>query len=154
MSAAAGRRNWIAIALAVSAALNLFLGGVVAGRIGGQAAQGVQAQRNLEAALAPLPEAKRDAVRREIRRVMPEVRRDQQAVQQARAAAAAELLRPQPDGAALDRHFREVQVRTTSMQHALQQAFKRAAADLTPEERRALIEASKRRAPRAGLPEL
>jgi uncharacterized membrane protein len=154
MSAAAGRRNWIAMALAVSVALNLFLAGVVAGRIGGQAAQGVQAQRNLEAALAPLPEAKRDAVRREIRRVMPEVRRDQQAVQQARAAAAAELLRPQPDGAALDRHFREVQVRTTSMQHALQQAFKRAAADLTPEERRALIEAAKRRAPRAGLPEL
>jgi uncharacterized membrane protein len=154
MSAAAGRRNWIAIALAVSVALNLFLAGVVAGRIGGQAAQGVQAQRNLEAALAPLPEPKRDVVRRELRRVMPDVRRDQQAVQQARAAAAAELLRAQPDSAALDLHFREVQVRTTSMQNALQQAFKRAAADLTVEERRALIEAAKRRAPRAGLPDL
>jgi uncharacterized membrane protein len=84
---------------------------------------------------------------------MPDVRRDQQALQQARAAAAEELLRPQPDDAALDRHFREVQVRTTSMQHALQQALKRAAADLTPEERRTLIEAAERRAPRAGLPE-
>lgn len=154
MSAAAGRRSWVALALAASVALNLFLAGVVAGRFGGQAAQGVQAQRNLEAALAPLPEAKRDAVRRELRRVMPEVRRDQQAMQQARAAIAEELSRPQLDAAALDRHFREVQTRTTSMQHALQQAFKRAAADLTPEERRALIEASKRRAPRAGLPEL
>jgi uncharacterized membrane protein len=154
VSALAGRRNWIAVALAVSVALNLFLAGVVAGRIGGQAAQGVQAKRNLEAALAPLPDAKREAVRRELRRAMPDVRRDLQAVQQARAAAAEELLRPQPDGAALDRHFREVQTRTASMQHALQQAFKRAAADLSVEERRVLIEAAKRRAPRAGLPEL
>lgn len=153
MSAPAGRRNWIALVAAVSVALNLFLAGVVAGRIGGQAAQGVQAQRSLEAALAPLPDAKREAVRRELRQAMPQVRRDLQAMQQARAAAAEELLRPQPDGAALDRHFREVQTRTTSMQHALQQAFKRAAADLTVEERRALIEAAKRRAPRAGLPE-
>jgi uncharacterized membrane protein len=154
VNAPAGRRNWIAIALAVSVALNLFLAGVVAGRLGGQAAQGVQGKRNLDAALAALPETKREAVRRELRRAMPEVRRDLQAVQQARAAAAEELLRPQPDGAALDRHFREVQVRTTSMQNALQQAFKRAAADLTVEERRALIEAAKRRAPRAGLPDL
>jgi uncharacterized membrane protein len=153
VSAGAGRRNWITTALAVSVALNLFLGGVLAGRIGGQASQSVRAQRNLEAALAPLPEAKRNVVIRELRRVMPELRHDQQAVQQARAAAAEELLRPQPDSAALDRHFREVQVRTTSMQNALQQALKRAAADLTPEERRALIEAANRRALRPWLPE-
>jgi uncharacterized membrane protein len=154
VSTPASRRRWVAIALAVSVALNLFLAGVVAGRVGGQAMQGMQAKRSLEATLAPLPEAKRDAVRRELRRVLPEVRRDFQAIQQARAAAAEELLRAQPDGAVLDRHFREVQVRTTAMQHALQQAFKRAAADLTVEERRTLIEAAKRRAPRAGLPEL
>ncbi|NBQ81569.1 MAG: periplasmic heavy metal sensor [Betaproteobacteria bacterium] len=153
VSASAGRRNWVAIALVASVALNLFLCGVFAGRIGSQLTQGVRAQRNVEAALAPLPEAKRNVVIRELRRVMPEVRRDQQAVQQARAAAAEELLRPQPDSAALDRHFREVQVRTTSMQNTLQQALKRAAADLTPEERRALIEAANRRAPRLWLPE-
>jgi uncharacterized membrane protein len=154
VSATSGRRTWVAVALAVSVALNLFLGGVVAGRIGGQAMQSGHAQRGLETALASLPEGTREAVRRELRRAMPEVRRDLQAMQRARAAAAEELLRPQPDDAALDRHFREVQLRTASVQHALQQAFKRAAASLTPEERRALIETAKQRAPRAGLPEL
>jgi uncharacterized membrane protein len=144
----------MALALATSVALNLFLAGVVAGRVGGQAAQGMQAKRNLEAMLAPLPEAKRDAVRRELRGVMPEVRRNLQAVNQARAALAEELTRPEPDGAVLERNFREVQTRTTATQQALQQAFKRAAADLTVEERRALIEAARRRAARTALPEL
>jgi hypothetical protein len=85
---------------------------------------------------------------------MPQVRRDQQAIQQARAAIAEELLRPQPDGAVLDRQFREVQARTTAMQEALQQAFKRAAGELSVEERRALVEAAKRRAARPGIPEI
>lgn len=153
MSAGVGRRNWLGIALAVSITLNLFLGGLVAGRIGGKVMQGIQAQRNFDAALAPLPEVKREAVRRELRSVMSDVRRHRQAVEQARAAAAEELLRPEPDSAALDRHFHEIQVRTTSMQHALQQAWKRAAADLTPEERRLLIEPANGRAPRPWLPE-
>jgi uncharacterized membrane protein len=154
VSAATGRSRWIALALAVSVALNLFLAGVLAGRLSGQAAQGVQAKRNLDALLAGLPEAKRDVVRRELRAAMPQVRRDQQAIQQARAAVAEELQRPQPDGAVLDRQFREVQARTTAMQEALQQAFKRAAGELTVEERRALIEAAKRRAARPGIPEM
>jgi uncharacterized membrane protein len=142
------------LALAASVALNLFLAGVVAGRIGGEAAQGWQGKRGIDALLAALPEEKRGAVRRELRQALPEVRRDQQAMLQARAAIADELARPQPDGAALDRHFREVQARTTAMQHAMQQAFKRAAGDLTVEERRALIEAAKRRAARGGIPEI
>lgn len=69
MSAGVGRRNWLGIALAVSITLNLFLGGLVAGRIGGKVMQGIQAQRNFDAALAPLPEVKREAVRRELRSV-------------------------------------------------------------------------------------
>lgn len=149
-----GRSRWVAIALAVSVALNLFLGGLIAGRLTGQATQGVQAKRNLDELLAPLPEAKRALVRREVRRVMPDVRRDLQATQRARAALAEEFARAQPDPAAIDRHFREVQTRTTSMQESLQQAFKRAAAELTPEERRTLIEAAKRRAPNARVPDI
>jgi uncharacterized membrane protein len=148
------RSRWITIALVASVALNLFLGGAIAGRMTGQAAQGVQAKRNLDALLAGLPQAKRDVVRRELRTAMPQVRRDQQAIQQARAAIAEELLRPQPDGAVLDRQFREVQARTTAMQEALQQAFKRAAGELSVEERRALVEAAKRRAARPGIPEI
>jgi uncharacterized membrane protein len=115
--------------------------------------QEMQAQRNFDAALAHLPEARREAVRRELRSAMSDVRCHRQAVQQARAAVAEELLRPEPDGAALDRHLRETQVRTTSMQHALQQAWKRAAADLTPEERSLLIEPAIGREARPWLPE-
>ena len=149
-----GNRRWIAIGLAISVALNLFLGGVLAGRLTGQATQGVQAKRNLDELLTALPEDKRALVRRELRQAMPEVRRDLQATQKARAALAEEFARPQPDAAALDRHFKEVQVRTTAMQDALQQAFKRAAANLSVEERRALIEAAKRRTPRPGVPDI
>ncbi len=148
------KARWLTLALIASVALNLFLAGVVAGRIGGEAAQGVRAKRSFEALLATLPEEKRGLVRRELRQVLPEVRRDLQAMQEARAAVAAEMARPQPDGAAIDRHFREVQARTTAMQEALQQAFKRAAAKLTVEERGALLEAAKQRAGRARVPEI
>jgi uncharacterized membrane protein len=147
-------RRWLGIGLAVSIALNLFLGGIVAGRLTGQATQTLQAKRHLDEVLEPLPEAKRAAFRRELRQVMPQIRRDLQSMRQARAALAEEFLQPQPDPAAIDRHFKEVQSRTTAMQEALQQAFKRAAADLTLEERRALIETARRRAPRAGIPDI
>jgi uncharacterized membrane protein len=140
----------LGVLLAASLGANLFLGGWLAGRLTGEATQG---RRNLEAIVAPLPQDKRALVRKEVRGVMPEVRRNFQAMQAARAALAEELAKPELDQAAVDRHFGEVQARTTAIQSALQQAFKRAAVSLTPEERRAVIEALKRR-PQRGLPEL
>ena len=147
-------RRVLTVALLVSIALNLFLAGIVAGRLSGQATHALQAQRQLDELLAPLPEAKRALVRRELRQAMPEIRRDLQAAQQARAALADELGRPQPDAAAIDRQFSEVRARTTAMQEAFQQAFKRAALQLSTDERRALIEAAKQRAPKAGIPDI
>jgi uncharacterized membrane protein len=140
----------LGVLLAASLGANLFLGGWLAGRLTGETSQ---AKRNLDAIVAPLPEDKRALVRKEVRSAMPEVRRNFQAMQAARAALAEELVKPELDQAALDRHFREVQARTTAIQAGLQQAFKRAATSLTPEERRAVIEALKRR-PRQALPEL
>jgi uncharacterized membrane protein len=84
---------------------------------------------------------------------MPQVRQHFKALQEARARVADELGKPAPDAAELDRRFAEVRAQTTAIQAAFQQAFKRAAASLTPEERRAVIEALKRR-PRPRLPEL
>ncbi len=136
--------------LAVSLGANLFLGGWLAGRATGEASQ---AQRPLDAIVAPLPEDKRALVRKEVRSVMPGVRRDFQAMQAARAALAEELAKPELDQATIDRHFAEVQARTTAIQGALQQAFKRAAVSLTPEERRAVLEVVKRREQRRALPE-
>jgi uncharacterized membrane protein len=140
----------LGVLLAASLGANLFLGGWLAGQLTGEA---TQARRNLDAIVAPLPEAKRALVRKEVRAAMPEVRRNFQAMQAARAALAEEFVKPDPDPAAIDRHFREVQARTTAIQADLQQAFKRAAVSLTPEERRAVIESLKRR-PQRGLPEL
>jgi len=139
--------------LAASIAANLFLGGVIAGRFTGEAAQDLRAKRNVEAMLEPLPQDKRALVRKELRAAMPQVRQHFKALQEARARVAEELVKPEPDPAQLDRRFAEVQAQTTAIQAALQQAFKRAAVSLTPEERRAVIEALRRR-PRPTLPEL
>jgi uncharacterized membrane protein len=140
----------LGVLLAASLGANLFLGGWLAGRLTGEATQG---QRNIEAMLAPLPQDKRALVRKELRAAMPQVRQHFKALQAARAAVAEELVNSEPDQVQLDRRFAEVQVQTTAIQAAFQQAFKRAAASLTPEERRAVIEALKRR-PQRGLPEL
>jgi uncharacterized membrane protein len=140
----------LGVLLAASLGANLFLGGWLAGRLTGEATQG---QRNIEAMLAPLPQDKRALVRKELRAAMPQVRQHFKALQAARAAVAEELVKSEPDQVQLDRRFAEVRVQTTAIQAAFQQAFKRAAASLTPEERRAVIEALKRR-PQRGLPEL
>jgi len=139
--------------LAVSVAANLFLGGMFAGRATGEAAQDLRAKRNVEAMLQPLPQDKRALVRKELRAAMPQVRQHFKALQEARARVAEELVKPEPDPAQLDRRFAEVQAQTTAIQAAFQQGFKRAAVSLTPGERRAVIEALKRR-PQRGLPEL
>ncbi len=138
----------LATLLALSVAANLFLGGVLAGRITGQAAQESQIRQNIRAMLAPLPEAKRALVRKEIATEMPRVREQFAALQQARATLAEEMVRPTPDPAALQRDFADVQARTTAIGTALQQAMLRALPSLTQEERRAMMEALARRTKR------
>lgn len=142
----------LATLLAVSVAVNLFLGGVLAGRFTGEA-QGTQTRRNIEAMLAPLPEEKRTLVRQELRTAMPQVRQHFAALREARAGIARELVKPEPDRAALERGFAEVQARSTAIQAAFQQAFLRAAPGLTQEERRAMVRALAQRARGARLPE-
>jgi len=143
----------LGVLLAASLGANLFLGGWLAGRLTGEGTQGLPGKRNVEAMLAPLPEEKRALVRKELRAAMPQVRQHFKALQAARAALAEELAKAAPDQAELDRRFAEVRAQATAVQAAFQQAFKRAAVSLTPEERRAVIEALKRR-PQRGLPEL
>lgn len=144
----------LATLLAVSLGVNLFLGGVLAGRITGQAGQESQTRRSIQAMLAPLPEDKRALVRKEIRAVMPKVREQFAALQAARAALAGELVKPVPDTTALERDFAEVQARTVAIGTALQQAILRAVPSLTQEERRAMVQALARRQGAVALPEL
>ena len=95
--------------LVASLGANLFLGGMLAGRIAGDVTQGSQTRRSIQAMLAPLPDAKRELVRREINTAMPQVRQQLAALQKARAALAEEMVKPTPDSAALERGFAAVQ---------------------------------------------
>jgi len=148
-----GNPRVLATLLAVSVAANLFLGGVLAGRFTGQAAQGLKAKGTFDVMLATLPEEKRALVRKELRAAMTQVQRDILALQAARAALAEELVKPELEPAALDRHFAEIRARSAAIRAAFQQAFKRAAASLSQEERRAMVEALAKRARLGTLPE-
>jgi uncharacterized membrane protein len=135
----------LATLLAVSLAANLFLGGMLAGRITGQKGQESHIRQNIRAMLAPLPEEKRALVRKEIATEMPRVREQFAALQQARARLAEEMVKPAPDPAALQRGFAEVQAHTMAIGTALQLAIQRALPLLTQEERRAMAQALARR---------
>ncbi len=137
--------------LVASLGANLFLGGMVAGRITGDAAQGSQTQRSIRAMLAPLPDAKRKLVRREIDAAMPRVREQLAALRKARAALAEEMVKPTPDSGALERGFAAVQLHTMEIGGELQQAIMRALPALTQDERRALVRALLQRRSAGGL---
>jgi uncharacterized membrane protein len=142
----------LAALLVVSLAANLFLGGVLAGRFTGQVAQESQTRRSIQAMLAPLPEAKRELVRKEIGVAMPRVRMHFAALQEARAALAEEMVKPAPDGVALERGFSAVQAHTTAIGTELQRAIVRAMPALTQDERRALVQALATRQRGGALP--
>lgn len=137
--------------LAASLGANLFLGGMVAGLITGDVTQGSPTRRSIEAMLAPLPEAKRKLVRREISGAMPRVREQLAALQKARAGLAEEMVKPASDNGALERGFAAVQSHTMEIQGELQRAIMRALPALTQEERRALVRALVRRQGAGGL---
>jgi uncharacterized membrane protein len=141
----------LTLLLAVSLGANLFLGGMVAGRIIGDVTQGSPTRRSIEAMLAPLSDTKRKLVRQEISGAMPRVRQQLAALQKARADLAEEMVRPMPDGAALERGFAAVRAHTMEIQGELQRAIMRALPALTQEERRALVQALLRRRGTGGL---
>lgn len=132
--------NVLSVALLVSIALNLFFGGVVAGRIAGNLAQVHQAARNLDEVLAPLAPDRREIVRNELRAVLPEMRRDIEALNAARDSMAAAFAQTTLNEAAIEQTFVEIRARTNALQAHLQNAFHRAGKTLTVEERRAVLQ--------------
>ncbi len=135
------------VLLALSLALNLVAGAVVAGRVAGEA---VKSRRTVEIMVSTLPDEKREAVRQALYAVVPVMRQHHQAVRALRAELDAVLAQPQLDEAALDRQFAKLQQQTTATQARMQQAFRQAAANLTPDERRALLLAIQQRPRREG----
>jgi uncharacterized membrane protein len=141
----------VTMLLAASLGANLFLGGMVAGRITGDVTQGSPTRRSIEAMLAPLPHAKRKLVRQEINGAMPRVREQLAALQKARVALAEEMVKPMPDSGALERGFSAVRLHTMEIGGELQRAITRALPALTQEERRTLARALVRRQGAGGL---
>lgn len=142
----------LAVLLALSVAVNLFLGGLLAGRFTGQAVADSQTRRSIQAMLAPLPQTQRDKVRQEIHAVMPQVRERTAALQQARARLAAEMVKPSIDSAALASAFAEVQTQTSAIGAELQQALVRAMPQLSLDERHAMVQALAQRQSSGALP--
>ena len=147
-----GSRRGLTTLLVVSLAANLFFGGVLAGRLTGQAAQESQTRRSIQAMLAPLPEARRQLVREQLATAMPQVRAEFAALQKARAALAQEMVAPIVDSAALEARFAAVQAHTTAIGSALQRAIIRTLPELSQDERRAMVEALARRQSQGALP--
>jgi uncharacterized membrane protein len=147
-----GSRRGLTTLLVVSLAANLFLGGIMLGRFTGQVAHESQTRRTIQTMLAPLPDAKRQLVRKEIGVAMPRVREQFAELQKARAALAAEMVRPMPDSAALERGFATVQAHTAAIGGALQQAIVRALPNLSQDERRAMVDALARRRSSGAVP--
>ena len=134
------------VLLALSLAVNLVVVAVVAGRFAGES---VKSRRTVEAVVAVLPEAKRDAVRRELLGVAPLMRQHALAVRALRAELDTVLAQPRLDETALELQFAKLRQQTAATQARLQQSFRRVAVDLTPEERRALLAAIQQRPRRA-----
>ncbi len=136
------RPRTLRVLLALSLAVNLVAVAVLAGRVTGEA---VKSRRSVEAVVAVLPEAKREAVRRELLDVAPLMRQHAAAVRALRAELDTVLAQPRLDEAALELQFAKLRQQTAATQARLQQAFRRVAVDLTPEERRALLAAIQQR---------
>lgn len=147
-----GSTRGLILLLIVSLGANLFLGGLVAGRFLGEATQGSQTRRSIQAMLAPLPADKRELVRREINTVMPEVRQQLAALQKARATLAEELAKSGLDNGAIERGFAAVRTHTNAIRAAFQQAIVRALPALSQAERRAFVQALARSQSGSALP--
>jgi uncharacterized membrane protein len=147
-----GSTRGLATLLVLSLGANLFLGGMVLGRATGDVTQGSQTRRSIQAMLAPLPDTKRELVRREIGAVMPQVQQQFAALQKARAELAEEMMKPTPDSDALERGFGAVQTHTMAIRAELQRAILRALPALSQEERRALVDALARHQSGSAVP--
>jgi len=127
--------------LAVSAAGNLFLGGILAGRISAHAIHPPRVERDFEATLRAVPEERRREIREQMRRNAPLMREHHARKRALFETIAAEFAREQPDRALLEKQLAELRAQSAAMQEALQKGFLDTALALPPEERRKMLEA-------------
>jgi uncharacterized membrane protein len=127
--------------LAASVAGNLFLGGILAGRIGGHAMHPPLLERGLESKFGLLPEDQRRELRKQMREARPAMREHHRRMRELHEAIATELARDAPDRATLEQQFADVRQQSLAMQESLQAGFLDTALKLAPAERRRMLDA-------------
>lgn len=147
-------RRWMTLlgtALLVSLGLNLFLGGIVAGR-GVGARGGIDFQmtpanlkQGIERVMRVLPPADAEVMRGLFEAQRPEIRQRFEALQQARKAVGAALKAEPFDATVFNAAYATMQARTQEVQAAIHGVIKAAVPRLSPEARRAIAERRWRR---------
>jgi len=134
------RPSVLATLLGLSVAVNLLLGGIVAGRVGGHLMHPPRFERGFEAGLPGVPEERRAQIRKHLRSAMPEMRERHEAMHELRQALAAELGRPEPDRAAIEQQLAAMRAQSASIQESLHAGFVDSVMDMAPQERKQMME--------------
>jgi len=136
------RRRWMTGLLAVSLALNVFVGAFFLGRIvfddgrhHDHDGRRYTMRLELKALSKALPEAARDALHAQLRARGEEMRPVFRDIRQSRRDIVALLAEERLDEAALDREFDALRRSLATVHEALQEIIFNAARDMTPEQR-------------------
>jgi uncharacterized membrane protein len=134
--------KWLALALLLSLGVNVFLGGLVAGRHFGQPAasqrEALAPGGPIQRLVASLPPDDRGAVQKAFAKRRAELAGDRRAVQAARAQVAQILAADTYDLAAQQKAF------TEALQRLLHEGLAEAAQEMSVEGRRSLVESARK----------
>jgi uncharacterized membrane protein len=127
--------------LAVSVAGNMFLGGMLAGRFGGHAMHPPMIERDFESRLHFVPEAQRRAMRDQMRKDVPAMRKHWRRMHHLRESLAKELARETPDRATVEKQLAALRAESSAMQETLHRGFVDTVLKLAPDERKRMLDA-------------
>lgn len=147
MNAPSKPSRWWRVLLFASLALNVFLGGVVSGRLAAQFAQPLALKHRFDEMIAALPADQQQTLRATMRAALREARPQMVALRASRADSIKHMAAPNLDQAALQDDFDRLRQHTNAVQQILQQHFIQTLQTLTPEQRSQLAEAMRRQLP-------
>ncbi len=137
------RSRWLVIVLAVSVLLNLFLVGVIIGRLSFPALPrdnpGTATALVVRARVRNLPVVERAHFALVMRQYAGELRRARQALRDARYSAEAAITAPNYDEAAVKARFADVRRASAAQQQVLHDALAQALSALSPQSRAAIV---------------
>jgi len=156
------RPRTLAVLLAVSLGINLFLAGGVAGRLSARHHDGPPplpllglGGPGMESGFRFIPREGREHMRDVLHERRPELRAEHKALRELHRAIATELAKATPDRALIEGKFGEIRGKTLKIEESMQAAFLDAALAMDPAARQRMLEAMRERrghAPHHGPP--